>query len=42
MTHTTAHLHTITLGDIGEPEETEEWEIEPLTIPQPIKTPAPA
>jgi len=32
--------YTITLGDIGETEETEEIELEPIEVPNPVKEPA--
>lgn len=36
------HHARVILGDIGEPEETEEIEIEPIEVPQPARTPVPA
>lgn len=39
MTDDRIRRYTITLGDIGEPEETEEWQIEPLYEPRPVEVP---
>ena len=35
-------LQRIVMGDIGKPEEQEEWEIEPITTPVPEQEPVPS